>query len=84
MAGRKRGRPRKIPPGVNPEELPEKLDSVEKQRLLRIRREAAGKRQLAAWVDEETIEWLKEEALRRDVSVGAVIDGIVKSKMKKQ
>ncbi|MHB1910343.1 MAG: hypothetical protein ACYCQJ_15975 [Nitrososphaerales archaeon] len=39
MAGRKRGRPRKVPPGVNPEELPEKLDSVEKQRLLRIRRD---------------------------------------------
>lgn len=80
MTDRKRGRPRKIPPGVNPEELPEKLDYVEKQRLLRIRREAAGKRQLAAWVDADTMEWLKEEAAKRDIAVGKVIDELVENR----
>nr|EES51940.1 MAG: hypothetical protein UBAL3_95390003 [Leptospirillum ferrodiazotrophum] len=83
MADRKRGRPRKIPPGVNPEELPEKLDYVEKQRLLRIRREAAGKRQLAAWVDNDTMEWLKQQAQEREISVGDVINEVVKEKKKK-
>lgn len=84
MADRKRGRPRKIPPGVNPEELPEKLDYVEKQRLLRIRREAAGKRQLAAWVDNDTMEWLKEEAAKRDIAVGKVIDELVGKRTKEE
>lgn len=82
MTDRKRGRPRKIPPGVNPEELPEKLDYVEKQRLLRIRREAAGKRQLAAWVDNDTMEWLKQQAQEREISVGDVINEVVKEKSK--
>ena len=82
MTDRKRGRPRKIPPGVNQEELPEKLDAVEKQRLLRIRREAAGKRQLAAWVDEETIDWLKAEARKLEEAVGVVIDELVKGAKK--
>jgi hypothetical protein len=82
MADRKRGRPRKVPPGVNPEELPERLDYVEKQRLLRIRREAAGKRQLAAWVDNDTMEWLKQQAQEREISVGDVINEVVKE-MKK-
>ena len=69
---RKRGRPKK-----------EKQKTTKERYLeLKERMEAEGRVQVGTWLKGETLEWLKEEALKENTSIGGIIDGLVEGRRK--
>ncbi|EAY56143.1 MAG: hypothetical protein UBAL2_85240064 [Leptospirillum rubarum] len=44
--------------------------------------EAEGRVQVGTWLKGETLEWLKEEALKEDTSIGGIIDELVEGRNK--
>lgn len=64
---RKRGRPKKE----------NRKSSRDAYRGLKERMEKDGRVQAGTWVRLETLQWLKEESAKRDVSIGVVIDQMV-------
>lgn len=83
MIEKRRGRPRKKTPGVDSKEQPEVLTPTERQRLFRARMESEGNYHLSTWIKEEVMAWLKEQAQEREISVGDVINEVVKEMKKK-
>jgi hypothetical protein len=81
MIEKRRERPRKKP-GEGTKVQPEILTPTERQRLFRARMESEGNYHLSTWIKEEVMAWLKEQAQEREISVGDVINEVVKWKMK--
>lgn len=71
---RKRGRPRK------------EIQKTSKDRYyeLKERMESEGRVQVGTWLKGETLEWLKEEALKEDTSIGGIIDELVEGRRREK
>jgi hypothetical protein len=69
---RKRGRPKKE----------KQKTTKERYHELKERMEAEGRVQVGTWLKGETLEWLKEEALKEDTSIGGIIDELVEGRNK--
>jgi hypothetical protein len=64
---RKRGRPKKE----------NRKSSRDTYQGLKERMEQDGRVQVGTWVRIETLQWLKEESSKREVSIGVVIDQMI-------
>ena len=71
---RKRGRPKK------------EVQKTSKDRYyeLKERMESEGRVQVGTWLKGETLEWLKEEALKEDTSIGGIIDELVEGRRREK